>query len=244
MKNVRLVFSIIGIILSSYVYSQTAYVINEKLMSNVEDRNLFDKAESFLQNNDFADALPYYQKLSLKYPDDGLINYRMGICFLSRSDMPEKSLAYFRKAEELKFFVPGFDFDYGRALHLNYLFGDAQARFQSFLDSRPDKKMEAKARLYIEYCRNAKELMALPSDVTIKNIGKDINSAGAQYGPVISSDEVFLIFTYRWPRSTGGLQSVYTDYTIAPDSSKQYYEDIFYSYKIGSHWLRSEEHTS
>jgi len=237
MKNIRFVFSIIVIFIFSSVHSQNTYVINEKLMNNKEDRSLFDKAESFLQNNDFLDALPYYQKLLLHYPDDGLINYRLGICFLSKSDIPEKALDYFRKAEELKFSVPDFNLNYGRALHLNYLFNDAQTRFQSIIDSKPDKKMEAKALLYLEYCKNAKELMAVPSDVTIKNIGKEINSAWGEYVPVISSDEVFLIFTYRGPRSMGGLQSVYMDDKTAPDSSKQYFEDIFYSYKIGSHWL-------
>src|SRR5579872_6382576 len=113
MKKALLIFSMIGMILASPVYSQTSYVINEKLLSNKEDRSLFDKAELLIQGNYFLDALPLYENLLAKYPDDGFINFRLGMCYLYRSDLPEKSLDYFRKAEELKFSVPDFNFFYG-----------------------------------------------------------------------------------------------------------------------------------
>ncbi len=238
MKIIYRFLFLLVILYSSFLNAQTGNVlINQKLLANKDDNAIFEKAESLFQEDNLIESLPYYQNLIEKYPDDGYLMYRLGICYLLRSDVPEKSLQYLKKASEMQLPIPDLPFHYGRALHLNYLFNDAIAQFQKFIDSKPSTKLSDKAKLYIEYCRNAKEQIALPSDVDIKNIGKDINSTSAEYVPVISSDEAFMIFTYRGQRSTGGLQSIYKDYKVLPDTMKQYYEDIFYSYKIGSHWL-------
>lgn len=231
-------FYFLFIFFGPFLFAQTGpSLINAKLLSDKGDKLLFEKAETHVQDDNFLDALPFYQLLSDKYPADGYLNYRLGICYLSKSETPEKSLENLKKAVELNLPIPDLNYYYGRALHLNYFFNDALASFQKYLDSKPSAKQTEKTKLYIAYCKNAKEQIALPADVSIKNIGKDINSPWSEYVPVISSDEVLLIFTYRGVRSTGGLQSIYTDYKVLPDSLKQYYEDIFYSYKIGSHWL-------
>ncbi|HEY4798064.1 MAG TPA: hypothetical protein VII99_03205, partial [Bacteroidia bacterium] len=222
----------------SFTFAQnTNPFINTKLLASAEDKSVFEKAEQLMQDEYYLDALPFYQKLSEKYPDDSYLHYRLGICYLYRSDVPERSLSYLGEVVEAKLPIPDLDFYYGRALHLNYKFNDAIANFQKYINSKPSNKEIDKAKLYIEYCNNAKEYIALPVGADIKNIGKEINTAWAEYVPVISSDDAFLIYTYRGPRSMGGLQSIYTDYKVLPDSLKQYYEDIFYSYKIGSHWL-------
>ncbi|MBI4929780.1 MAG: PD40 domain-containing protein [Bacteroidetes bacterium] len=233
----RLVF-IFFLFFYSFIYTQTnSSLISEKLLSDKSDRETFEKAETVIHDENYLDALPLYQNLLKKYPDDGYLNYRLGICYLYRSDIPEKSLEYLKIANDKKIPVSDLSFYYGRALHLNYLFSDAIKQFQNCISSKPSSKLIANSKLYIEYCKNAKEQVALPLDIAIKNIGKDINTQWAEYVPVISSDEVFLIFTYRGLRSMGGLQSIYTDSKVLPDSLKQYYEDIFYSYKIGSRWI-------
>ena len=238
MKNIKISISSFFFFLFISSFSQvTLSSISEKLLNNKEDKALFNRAESLFNDANYSEALPFYQRLLLTYPEDGMINYRVGVCFLSRSDMPEKSLEHLRKAQELGFSIPEFSFYMGRALHLNYLFNDARTQFQNTLAAlKMNKEIQAQAKIYLEYCKNASEQIALPADVSIKNLGKDINSIWSEYVPIISSDEVFLLFTYRGVRSMGGLQSVY-DGGMQPDSSREYCEDIFYSYKIGNHWL-------
>lgn len=198
---------------------------------------ILERAEGLFQDGAYLDALPFYQALDQKYPNEAFLKYRLGICFLSRSDIPERSLELLKKVREMKFASTDLGLFLGRAYQMNYMFNEAQAEFQKIVDSGAVKKDQQKAKLYIEHCRNAKELISRPAEVNIRNIGKDINSNFAEYVPVISSDEAFLIYTYRGPRSTGGLQSVYVKANYIPDTTKQYYEDIFYSYKIGSHWI-------
>ena len=218
-------------------FSQTTSLINQKLLASPEDKSIFEKAEALMQDEDLLDALPLYQNLLEKYTDDGYLAYRLGICYLSRSDVPEKSLEYLKRASDMNLAIPDLDYYYANALHLNYLFNDAMARYQKYLDSKPGNKEADKTKLRMEYCRIAKEQIALPADADIKNVGKEINSIWSEYVPVIASDDALMIFTYRGPRSMGGLQSVYPDEKVLPDSLRQYYEDIFYSFRIGRHWL-------
>jgi hypothetical protein len=215
----------------------SASLINRALLEDRKDRSVLAHAEELFQDNNFIDALPYYEKLSQKYADDRFLIYRLGICYLYKSDLPEKSLEYLKKAVDMNLPIRDLSFFYARALHLNYLFNEAITNFQKYIDSKPGHKQTEMAKLYIEYCKRAKDLVAMPNDITIKNLGKDINSIWSEYVPVISSDEAILMFTYRGVRSTGGLQNVYTKKSNTSDSLKQYYEDIFYSYRIGSHWL-------
>ncbi len=212
-------------------------LISAELMANKSDRALLEKAESIMQDENFLDALPYYDNLLQKYPNDQYIIYKAGICYLSKSDVPEQSKELLKKVLELNPSIPDLHYYYGRALHMNYLFNEAIAEFETYIASKPSSKTIEQARLFVKYCQNAKDQVALPTNADIKNLGKEINSIHSEYVPVISSDEAFLIFTYRGVRSTGGMQSVYSDYKVLPDSLQQYYEDIFYSYNIGSRWL-------
>ena len=118
-------------------------LINQKLLANKEDKEIFEKAETLAQDDDFLDALPFYQNLIEKYPEDGYIMYRLGICYLSRSESPEKSLEYLEKANNLQLAIPDLPFYYGRALHLNYMFNEAITQFQKFIDLKQSGKIQS-----------------------------------------------------------------------------------------------------
>ena len=64
--------------------------------------------------------------------------------------------------------------------------------------------------------------MAQPHRSIIKNIGDKINSAYADYVPLIMADESILYFTSRREGSTGNLKDVYGNY----------YEDVYMSRKL------------
>jgi len=90
--------------------------------------------------------------------------------------------------------------------------------------------------LYVDYCNNAMDLISKPVNVRIENIGPPINTSANEYAPVISSDEAVLIYTYRGPRSKGGLLNKFG----MTDEKGTYYEDIFITYKVGDNWLDPE----
>ncbi|MEO6303166.1 MAG: hypothetical protein ABIP51_08335, partial [Bacteroidia bacterium] len=66
----------------------------------------------------------------------------------------------------------------------------------------------------------------------VRNFGKPINTNASEYCPLVPSDESFMIFTYRGPKSKGGKQIVKGDKISNTNNIELYYEDIFISKKI------------
>lgn len=77
------------------------------------------------------------------------------------------------------------------------------------------------AQKYIDECNYAKEMMKSKADVTIKNLGEEINSRYDDYTPSISADGKLLIFTARRIDTKGGRMDTDGDY--------KHFEDIYYS---------------
>ncbi len=77
------------------------------------------------------------------------------------------------------------------------------------------------AQKHIDECNYAKEMMKSPADVTIKNLGEEINSRYDDYTPSITSDGKILIFTARRIDTKGGRTDTQGDY--------KHFEDIYYS---------------
>jgi len=67
--------------------------------------------------------------------------------------------------------------------------------------------------------------------VNIKNIGNIINTEYSEYVPIVAEDTSTIIFTYRGPGSTGGLQKF-----GQADIGGYYYEDVFIAYRFGDIW--------
>jgi outer membrane protein OmpA-like peptidoglycan-associated protein len=89
-----------------------------------------------------------------------------------------------------------------------------------------DKVMLAETNRKIEMCKTAKRLVADPVKVKLQNLGKNVNSAFADYSPVLSADQESLFFTSRRPGSTGDQK----------DDEGNYMEDIYISSKTKTGW--------
>jgi outer membrane protein OmpA-like peptidoglycan-associated protein/Tol biopolymer transport system component len=79
-------------------------------------------------------------------------------------------------------------------------------------------------------CGWGKEFVANPGSFSISNIGREINSDGYDYGPVISEKEDEIIFTTR--RRDGNLNE-------NVDTDNIPFEDIFIAKKNGASWVRA-----
>ncbi len=164
------------------------------------------------------------------------MNYKIGICYLYRIVDIDKSVekleAAYKKDKELE----DITFYLGKAYLLNSKFDDSKVMMKKFLIDPIDSKKTPVAERIIQNCDNAKTMLNDTIPAGIQNLGDPINTPNSEYVPVISADESVLIYTYLGERSKGGLQNN----KHKPDPEGDYYEDIFISFKVGSHWLDAE----
>ncbi|NNM95200.1 MAG: hypothetical protein HKL88_07040, partial [Bacteroidia bacterium] len=193
---------------------------------------LSSRADFVFNDGNFYGALPLYLRL-LKYDStNDYFRFQAGICYLF-TDEKDKSIPFLQRVYKDD---PGMNdilYYLGRAYHINFQFDTAISYFQRYMATHASDEKKANAKNYINYCNNAKELIQHPVKVKITNLGSVINSPWSEYAPVITADESEIIFTYRGPQSTGGLE----DPRFRPDSNGEYYEDIFMAQKLGSNWL-------
>jgi len=201
------------------------------------EEELFGEAEDYFEDENYLAALPLYLKLFHRYAGVLEYKYKAGICYLYKTDEKHLSTEFLEEVLKKKLRTEDLYYYLGRAYHLNYRFDEGIKYLNKALkqdEIKEERKKEIK-RL-IENCNNGKILVENPLKVKIENIGYPINTKGSEYVPVISADEALLIFTYRGPGCTGGLQN---EYGVA-DPKGKYYEDVYVSYKLGDTWLAPE----
>ena len=186
----------------------------------------------FFEQENYRAAIPYYEKVLAKDPNNAKALFNAGISYMSFDK--EKASDYIYKAQKLKPKVSK-DVEYwlGRVDHLNYNFDEAIAHFQAYNATlkKNDQRKEELAQL-IMHSKNAKVQFNSPKDIFVKNLGPTINTQYSEHSPVISSDDKVLIFTSRGDNVTGanGKPSDAKNKSIAADG--EYYEDIFEATRI------------
>ncbi|MEW6470479.1 MAG: hypothetical protein AB1458_16320 [Bacteroidota bacterium] len=210
----------------------------KKFLKVPADKAIFEQAELLFLEKNYKQALAEYQKLEVNYPEEEILIFRIGVCYLYQVDGLEKSLEYLLRLDQEKFKKTDLCYYLGRAYHMNTKFVEAIAQFEKFMVLRSaDKERKEEVQEYIKNCENGKILFQTPVNVNITNIGKPVNTENSEYVPVISSDEEVMIFTYRGERSTGGRQIV----PGKPSENGDYFEDIFITYKDSNgNWVNPE----
>lgn len=186
----------------------------------------------FFEQENYRAAIPYYEKVLAKDPNNAKALFNAGISYMSFDK--EKASDYIYKAQKLKPKVSK-DVDYwlGRIDHLNYNFDEAIAHYQAYNATlkKKDQRKDELAQL-IAHSKNAKVQFNSPKDIFVKNLGPTINTQYSEHSPVISSDNKLLIFTSRGDKVTGasGKESDTKNKSIAADG--EYYEDILEAIRI------------
>ncbi|WP_193427129.1 OmpA family protein [Hymenobacter lapidarius] len=186
----------------------------------------------FFEQENYRAALPYYEKVLAKDPNNAKALFNAGIAYMSFDK--EKASDYIYKAQKLKPKVSK-DVEYwlGRVDHLNYNFDEAVVHFQAYNATlkKNDQRKEELAQL-IQHSKNAKVQFNSPKDIFVKNLGPTINTQFSEHSPVISSDDKTLLFTSRGENVTGatGKPSDSKNKSIAADG--EYYEDIFEAKRV------------
>jgi len=195
-------------------------------------KNLEEGDENYKQKSigTYLIALGFYLKANQYNPNNALLNYKIGECYLN-SITKIKAIDFFKKAFQLDNNVaPDIHYFLGRSYHLNYEFDKAIEEYNIYKKSLSPKDIEIYQKgitKLIAECNTGKELIKNPVRVFIDNLGDNINTKYPEYSPTISTDESMMLFTSRREGTTGG--------SIDPDDN-QYLEDIYISYNINGKW--------
>ena len=179
----------------------------------------------------YKDALDQY--LSLLKTDSTNIdyNFKVGVCYLYTNIDKTKAIYYLEKIITNPKVEKDALYEIGRAYMFNYDFEKAITYFKKYKQIANGKEVfEITSDRMIQMCEEAKKQVEHPVNVTIENIGTEINSPSADFNPFISGDESFIVFTTRRPSNTGNMID-FDGYNTS---------DIFISYQKYNKWSKAK----
>ena len=193
--------------------------------------------EYFADPPRYGQALPHLLAAQKLNANNAVLNVKIGDCYL-HSATKTAALPYLQKAARLDATADGrTHYLLARALHLSAQWPEAMAEYQlapplPATDRRSEPPYTAaQVQRHLQECRTGQQLMAHPVRVFIDNAGPELNSAGSDYGPVVSADEATILITSRRTGSTGGKKDPATD---------NYFEDIYQASWRGKAWSPAE----
>ncbi|MBL4651916.1 MAG: hypothetical protein JKY53_03485 [Flavobacteriales bacterium] len=208
------------------------------------DQYKLQKAKHLLYNYDYEGALIAYEELYTENPDNLIVQYRIGQVHYKLRDYVS-AVKFMGMAIEKE---PEVDkeafYEYTKALHRIGKFDEAQTQLEiywktlkasegspaipnevpqeeSLLAAKLGKAENDRVKEVILMNKGltfAKQAIENPYQVTIDNMGTDINSSFDDYGASISANEKTIIFTARRPDTKGG---------AADPNDGKYMEDIY-----------------
>jgi hypothetical protein len=155
-------------------------------------------AEEKMKWGNYEGALDDFLALLEKDPKNIRFNYDIGVCYLNSNISKKKAIPYLEIVTRNADSDPDAKYLLGRAYHFAYRMDDAIKAYTSFKEGgkgKPENMKEVDRQ--IQDCINAKELMKFPLNVTFENLGKNVNSAFADFYPFVTKDESFLVFNSK-----------------------------------------------
>ncbi|WMN06585.1 OmpA family protein [Marivirga arenosa] len=166
-------------------------------------------------------------------------NYMAGILYLETVNR-DYSTEYFERVKRLD---PKYRFNIDYLLGRGYQYGLEFEKALKYFNAYKQRLMANRGyrggdrtSVYdvndrIEECKNAKEIIGMPSSYTIEHVGEDVNSSWPDYAPVLNKDETVMIFTSR-------RQEENTNENV--DKDNFYFEDIYISKRKGVTWSKAK----
>jgi outer membrane protein OmpA-like peptidoglycan-associated protein/tetratricopeptide (TPR) repeat protein len=177
----------------------------------------------------YQQAITLYQDALQYNSENPELNFKLGICYLY-SWPKEKAVSYIQKAVDLKLEVnPRAQLFLGKAYQVNSDFSKAVLAYTNYKDQLLPAEIVKYGKTvdkYIAECETGQTLKKKPVRALIDNMGQNINSQYDEYSAGFSVDGIFMAFTSRRP-GLSELKSPIDDY---------FYEDIYFSKKVGDKW--------
>ncbi len=189
----------------------------------------------------YAEALPVWLDILEKDPDNANVNYLAAVCYYHSPGKKLKGIDHFEKA--IKRTTENYKANYevdrapidahfylGELYHLAHRFDDAIEQFRAFREkaSDSDHPLMEKVDRRIEMVFRAKEMVDRPLNVSIQNLGKEVNSAYDDYCIAINAKEDHMFFTSRRLRKDS------SNFNDRVYENGRFLEDIYESRKKSS----------
>jgi tetratricopeptide (TPR) repeat protein len=155
-----------------------------------------EKITDLLSMGNYKGAIPLYQKLIKKNPQNEEFKFQLGKCLLKTKGNPKEIIDLFEKS------IPSLKLDAEPYYYLGQAY-QHDLQFDKAIDYYVKARVEANKTLapiierQIETCLHAQELIKYPIDVSFTNLGSPVNSEFPDYYPITPDDESLLIFTSR-----------------------------------------------
>ncbi|MBA7566120.1 hypothetical protein ES708_07807 [subsurface metagenome] len=195
-------------------------------------KEAFLDAEYFMMYEEYKDALLSYLLVAENNTNNANVNYRIGVCYLNIPGQKEKSISYLEKAisntteyyregnyREEKAPLDAY-FYLANAYQVN---GDLSKAYQTYkkyvelLDPSDILNFEF-VNQQIKACETAKSFMDKKVYFDAINIGENINDRFSNFNPLVSEDELSMIYMSR----------------------RQFQDAIFYTKKVDGSWTVPE----
>jgi hypothetical protein len=224
------------------IFTQFAIFAQEKELKDTKwtesESKEMGKAELLFAEKNIRLALPIFEKLIEKHPNNLQLKYIYSVCALTIPGKQGVCLDNLKVVYAKNKKAADIDFYLAKANFLNYNFDEAITGITSY--KTKSKKLSPEqikeCDQLISYCNYAKLLVPNPVSVRIENMGNIINTAAAESAPCLSDDENIIYFTYRGEKSTGGLQNAFNQ----PNKDGVYYEDVYTSKQVNGIWQTPE----
>ena len=148
------------------------------------------------KNKNYGAAVQYYSDVLKRHDDDFSLWWKYGESARMYQSFPEAERSYRKVATSPKHKEKHPLVDY-RIAEVKKSLGDydgAIAYFEKFLNEKPSKAEASyfeKAQAEIQNCQTAKAIAATPTNVEIKHLGKEVNSAWNEFAPTVVGDTLF-----------------------------------------------------
>jgi len=187
-----------------------------------KDKIAYEEADSYIAYGDYKTAAELFEELYKKDQANPWINYKLGLSYYELHDF-EKAKPYLKRSintvESAKYYL-------AQILHYQSYIDEAELMLKSIQSSEIDQKEIQRILDQIEFARIQ---FKNPQEVTIKNVGEQINSEYPDYVPLITANEEYLYFTSRRPNEEHQLKDV----------TGQYYEEVYMSLSIDEQWTKA-----
>ncbi len=231
-----------GLTYKGFIFLLLNFVIvsvsGQNEMSFSAEKRAFNKALNLIEKGNYHLAI---QKLNeIRQADSTNLEalYYLGYCYLNTSDVPDTAAYYFeegikRLAPEDTYSDLGVDFRLALAETEQVLLRPDKALsiYEELKKHVPESDEELRKLIdhKITVCKNARIYLNNKVEITVTNLGKNVNSPYDDHSPLITVKNNLLIFTSRRP---------------TPKAAKlkdgQYPEKIFYSIKKKGKWTKAK----
>ena len=203
----------------------------------------FLEANTLMEESQYNRALKIWMNLYDEQPNNYNVNFKIGKCYINSANNKKEALDYLVKA--IQSTTTNYDpfsssekkapvethFFLARAYHINYELDEAIARYNTFKAKVSDRHyLYNEVDRQIRQCLNAKEAIKNPVNISAKNMGSIINSAYADYSPVMSIGESTIYYTSRRLRTDS------SNLYLIDDIDGKYFEDIYFSDSYLGEW--------